>query len=90
MLYRVEWIDVDAPGRAREAGAATFHHPLGARAAGACIHLTCPDGAGTGLGQWWCYRPRRHDGGTISLLHEWQTAPPQRARGLRALARAAA
>ena len=90
VLYRVEWLDIAAPGAAHDAGAARFHHPLGARAAGTCIHLTCPDGAGAGQGQWWCYRPREHDGGTISLLHEWQeTAAPRRAGRLRALARAA-
>jgi hypothetical protein len=91
VLYRVEWLDVDAPGAARAAGAAAFHGPDGARAAGACIHLTCPDGAGPGEGQWWCYRPREHDGGTISLLHQWQERPPApRPRRLRALTRAAA
>ena len=91
VLYRVEWIDVGAPGAARDAGAATFRHPEGVQVAGACIHLTCPDGAGAGQGQWWCYRPREHDGGTIGLLHEWQVEPPARGgRRLRALARAAA
>jgi hypothetical protein len=86
VLYRVEWIEVAAPGAAREAGAAVFREPLGARAAGACIHLTCPDGAGAGHAQWWCYRPREQDGGTLSLLHEWQEVPRPRRRLLRAAA----
>jgi hypothetical protein len=74
-----------------DAARATFHGPDGARAAGACIHLTCPEGAGPGEGQWWCYRPREHDGGTISLLHQWQEGPPApRVRRPRALGRAAA
>jgi hypothetical protein len=83
VLYRVEWIDIAAPGAARDAGAAVFRHPDGARAAGNCIHLTCPDV--NGRGQWWCYRPRRHDDGTLSLLHEWQDRPRARNRRLRAL-----
>src|SRR3954452_9936022 len=80
VLYRVEWIDIHAPGAARAGGAAMSREPLGARAAGSCIHLACPDGAGAGRGQWWCYRPREHDGGTISLLHQWQEMPRPRRR----------
>jgi hypothetical protein len=84
VLYRVVWIDIASPGAAREAGAAVFRHPDGARAAGNCIHLTCPD-AGGARAQWWCYRPREHDGGTLSLLHEWRERPSARNRRLRAL-----
>jgi hypothetical protein len=88
VLYRVEWIDVAAPGAARAAGAAVFRGPQGARATGNCIHLTCPEGRGAGRAQWWCYRPREQDDGTLSLLHEWQELPRRaRSRGLRALAR---
>lgn len=85
VLYRVEWVEIDAPGAARAAGAAQFREPLGARAAGSCIHLTCPDGAGAGQAQWWCYRPREQDGGTLSLLHQWrEEARRPRRRLLRA------
>jgi hypothetical protein len=83
VLYRVEWIDIASPGAAADAGAAAFRHPDGARSAGNCIHLTCADPAGRG--QWWCYRPRPRDGGTLSLLHQWDERPRARNRRLRAL-----
>jgi hypothetical protein len=65
VLYRVEWVEVASPGAAWDAGAARFHHPSGAQVAGSCVHLSSPE-------QWWCYRPRAYDDGTISLLHSWQ------------------
>jgi hypothetical protein len=88
VLYRVQWRDVDAPGAARSAGAASFRCPDGVRAAGNCIHLTCPEAGNGGLAQWWCYRPRAYDGGTLSLLHAWrEPRPSARSRRLRALSR---
>jgi hypothetical protein len=73
VLYRVEWLPIALPADARRAGAALFAVPETVRAAGNCLHLTCA-AAGTRARQWWCYRPREHDDGTLSLLHEWRTS----------------
>jgi hypothetical protein len=80
VLYRVQWLPIARPGDARAAGAALFAVPEAVRAAGNCLHLTCA-AAGPRARQWWCYRPRELDDGTLSLLHEWRTtAPPAHAR----------
>jgi hypothetical protein len=75
VLYRVEWLDVDAPGQAAWAGAVVFTHADEPRAAGNCVHLACTCAGTPVRRQWWCYRERSYDGGTLSLLHEWAGAP---------------
>src|SRR5690348_2580923 len=62
VLYRVTWLP------AGDGGAARFLDVEGVRGGGNCLHVACGDG---GRRQWWCYRPRRHDDGTLSLLAEW-------------------
>lgn len=71
LLYRVEWLP-----SAAGAGAARFVDLDGVREGGNCLHLACTLG---GARQWWCYRPRESDDGTLSLLAEW-APPPERAR----------
>ncbi len=83
VLYRVEWLELAGPNDACAAGAAIFRVPDPPRAAGNCLHLTCQQ-AGSGLRQWWCYLPRQHDDGTLSLLHEWGNEPRKPRRALRA------
>ena len=63
VLYRVEWLAPAAAGRA-----ARFSDVEELREGGNCLHLACVDG---GARQWWCYRPREQDDGTLSLLAEW-------------------
>jgi hypothetical protein len=70
VLYRAEWLEIAVAADAPESGAAVFMAPEPLRAAGNCVHLTCSAGDAAAR-QWWCYRPRDYDDGTLSLLHEW-------------------
>jgi hypothetical protein len=71
VLYRAQWL---APGDA--ARAARFCDVVELREGGNCLHLACLH---EGARQWWCYRPREQDDGTLSLLAEW-AAGDMRAR----------
>lgn len=71
VLYRVEW-------QPAAVSAARFEGADGLRDGGNCLHLACRDGDRR---QWWCYRPRERDDGTLSLLAEWEPRPePARRR----------
>jgi hypothetical protein len=72
VLYRAAWLPDGG-------GAARFRDVEAVRDGGNCLHVACRDGARR---QWWCYRPREHDDGTLSLLAEWAPSPerPRRRR----------
>lgn len=67
VLYRVVWLPDGW-------GAAGFRDIEAVRDGGNCLHIACREGARR---QWWCYRPRERDDGTLSLLAEW-VAPRDR------------
>jgi hypothetical protein len=73
VLYRVSWLP------SADGGAARFRDVEAVRGSGNCLHVACRDG---GRRQWWCYRPREQDEGTLSLLAEWDPSPerPRRRR----------